>query len=40
MRNTFNAFTVPAILAPLLPPFLQPLRMVACGALYAGQRQR
>jgi hypothetical protein len=40
MRTTFCAFTVPTILAPFLPAPLQPLRLLACGAIYADQQMR
>lgn len=40
MRSTFCAFTVPTIIAPLLPAPVQPLRLLACGALYADQQMR
>ena len=40
MRTTFCAFTVPTILAPLMPAPLQPLRLLACGGIYADQQMR
>lgn len=40
MRTTFCAFTVPTILAPFLPAPLQPLRLLACGAIYADQQMQ
>lgn len=40
MRSTFCAFTVPTIVAPFLPAPLQPLRLLACGAIYADQQMQ
>lgn len=40
MRTTFLSFTVPTILAPFLPAPLQPLRLLACGAIYADQQMQ
>ncbi len=40
MRTTFCAFTVPTMLAPFLPAPLQPLRLLACGAIYADQQMQ
>jgi len=40
MRTTFCAFTVPTIFAPFLPAPLQPLRLLACGAIYADQQMQ
>lgn len=40
MRTTFLSFTVPTVLAPFLPAPLQPLRLLACGAIYADQQMQ
>lgn len=38
LRSTTIAFMVPAIVAPLLPASLKPLRLMASGLLYADQQ--
>ena len=40
IRSTAIAFMAPAIVAPLLPASLKPLRLVAGGLLYADQQQQ
>lgn len=40
VRSTAIAFMVPTIVAPFLPAPVRPLRMVACGLLYADQQQQ